>query len=54
MDDRLADVETQAGWPEVRFDRPPGNWDPTGAELMTFVDPVRNLPPMERLDGFRP
>lgn len=53
-DDPLADAETQAGWPEVRFDRPPGDWDLIEGELMTSADLVRDRPPIERLEGLRP
>ncbi len=53
-DDPLADAAIQAGWPEVRFERPGGDWDLIEGELMTFADPGRDLPPIDRLEGFRP
>jgi hypothetical protein len=40
--------------PEVRFDRPEGDWGLIEGELMTFPDPLRDLPPIDRLEGFRP
>jgi gamma-glutamylcyclotransferase (GGCT)/AIG2-like uncharacterized protein YtfP len=53
-DDPLADAATQARWPEVRFDRPERDWDLIHGELLTFADPWRDLPPIDRLEGFRP
>jgi gamma-glutamylcyclotransferase (GGCT)/AIG2-like uncharacterized protein YtfP len=52
--DPLADAATQASWPGVGFDRPDGDWDLIEGELMTFADPLRDLPPIDRLEGFRP
>ena len=34
--------------------RPTGDWDLIHGELVTFTDPQRNLPPIDRLEGFRP
>jgi len=53
-DDPVADAATQASWPGVGFDRPEGDWDLVEGELMTFVDPLSDLPPIDRLEGFRP
>jgi hypothetical protein len=49
-DDPLADARTQVEWPEVRFERPPGDWDLIEGELMTFADPGRDLPPIDGLE----
>jgi gamma-glutamylcyclotransferase (GGCT)/AIG2-like uncharacterized protein YtfP len=32
----------------------PGSWDEIPAELFTFDDPATRLPPLDRLEGFRP
>lgn len=53
-DDPLADAATQAGWPEAGFDLLDGDWDLVEGELMTFPDPLWDLPPMNRLEGFGP
>lgn len=53
-DDPLADEATQTSSPEVRFDRPEGDWDLIEGGLMTFADPGRDLPPIDGLEGFRP
>lgn len=53
-DDPLADAATQVAWPAVRFDRPEGDWDLIEGALMTFAAPWRDLPPIDRLEGFRP
>lgn len=37
-----------------RFGRPTGDWDLIHGELVTFTDPLRDLPPIDRLEGFRP
>jgi gamma-glutamylcyclotransferase (GGCT)/AIG2-like uncharacterized protein YtfP len=54
--DPLADAEAQARiavrdlvMPELE-----GDWDVVHGELITFADPVRHLPPLDRLEGFRP
>ncbi len=54
--DPLADAETQARVaprglviPELE-----GDWDVVHGELITFADPARDLPPLDRLEGFRP
>jgi gamma-glutamylcyclotransferase (GGCT)/AIG2-like uncharacterized protein YtfP len=52
--DPLADGDTQAAWPAVPFERPDGDWDLVEGELMTFPDPLRDLPPIDGLEGFRP
>ena len=33
---------------------PPGAWDLIPAEVFTFDDPETRLPPLDRLEGFRP
>jgi gamma-glutamylcyclotransferase (GGCT)/AIG2-like uncharacterized protein YtfP len=33
---------------------PPGAWDLVTAEVFTFDDPGTRLPPLDRLEGFRP
>ena len=38
----------------LRFGRPTGDWDLIHGELVTFTDPQRDLPPIDRLEGFRP
>lgn len=52
-DDPLADAATQVGWPEVRLERPEGDWDLIEGELMTFANPGWDLPPIDGLEGFR-
>jgi gamma-glutamylcyclotransferase (GGCT)/AIG2-like uncharacterized protein YtfP len=54
--DPLADAETQARiaardlvMPELE-----GDWDTVHGELITFADATRDLPPLDRLEGFRP
>ena len=54
----LADAATQARLaahaPLHAADRPPsGDWDLIHGELITFPDPARDLPPIDRLEGFR-
>lgn len=34
--------------------RPSEDWDLVHGELITFTDPLRNLPPIDRLEGFHP
>ena len=55
----LADAATQARLadlsPQHAADRPPsGYWDLSHGELITVPDPARDLPPIDRLEGFRP
>jgi len=63
----LADAETQARVaprglviPELEGDPPSpegygeAGWDVVHGELITFADPARDLPPLDRLEGFRP
>jgi gamma-glutamylcyclotransferase (GGCT)/AIG2-like uncharacterized protein YtfP len=54
--DPLADARTQAEFaargatvPEVE-----GDWDAVHGEVITFPNPVRDLPPIDRLEGFGP
>ena len=65
--DPLADARTQAEFsahgaemPEVEGDPPSADgyseagWDTVHGEIITFADPARDLPPVDRLEGFRP
>jgi gamma-glutamylcyclotransferase (GGCT)/AIG2-like uncharacterized protein YtfP len=52
--DPLADARRQEDIGTPRFGRPTGDWDLIHGELVTFTDPQRNLPPIDRLEGFRP
>ena len=52
--DPLADAKTQNQTDGLRFKRPSGDWDLIQGELVTFTDPLRYLPPIDRLEGFRP
>ena len=53
-DDPLADACRQQEIGTPRFGRPTGDWDLIHGELVTFTDPLRDLPPIDRLEGFRP
>lgn len=50
----LADARRQQEIEMPRFGRPTGDWDLIHGELVTFTDPQRDLPPIDRLEGFRP
>lgn len=52
--DSLADARRQQEIGTPRFGRPTGDWDLIHGELVTFTDPQRDLPPIDRLEGFRP
>ena len=52
--DPLADARRQREIDTPRFGRPTGDWDLIHGELVTFTDPQRDLPPIDRLEGFRP
>ena len=52
--DPLADARRQQKIGTPRFGRPTGDWDLIHGELVTFTDPQRDLPPIDRLEGFRP
>ena len=52
--DPLADANTQARIPFQGFGKPAGDWDLVHGELVTFTDPLHDLPPINRLEGFRP
>ena len=52
--DPLADARRQHEIGTPRFGRPTGDWDLIHGELVTFTDPQRDLPPIDRLEGFRP
>ena len=49
-----ADARRQQEIGTSRFGRPTGDWDLIQGELVTFTDPQRDLPPIDRLEGFRP
>jgi len=52
--DPLADAGTQAQIRNPQFERPEGDWGLVRGELMTFADPRHDLPPIDRVEGFRP
>jgi gamma-glutamylcyclotransferase (GGCT)/AIG2-like uncharacterized protein YtfP len=52
--DPLADARRQQEIGTPRFGRPTGDWNLIHGELVTFTDPQRDLPPIDRLEGFRP
>ncbi|HPS03008.1 MAG TPA: gamma-glutamylcyclotransferase [Candidatus Sumerlaeota bacterium] len=57
--DPLADAATQARLithmpPHATNRSPTGDWDRIHGELITFPDPLRDLPPIDRLEGFSP
>jgi len=52
--DPLTDARRQQEIDTARFGRPTGDWDLIHGELVTFTDPQRDLPPIDRLEGFRP
>ncbi|MBF0220177.1 MAG: gamma-glutamylcyclotransferase [Gammaproteobacteria bacterium] len=53
--DLLADLRTQkvVDWHETIWNRPQGDWDLIYGELITFANPVNDLPPIDRLEGFK-
>jgi gamma-glutamylcyclotransferase (GGCT)/AIG2-like uncharacterized protein YtfP len=52
--DPMADARRQQEIDTPRFGRPTGDWDLIHGELVTFTDPQRDLPPIDRLESFRP
>jgi gamma-glutamylcyclotransferase (GGCT)/AIG2-like uncharacterized protein YtfP len=52
--DPLADARRQQEVGTPPFDRPTGDWDLIHGELVTFTNPLRELPPIDRLEDFRP
>ena len=52
--DPVADACKQQATDCLSFDRPPGDWDMVRGELVVFANPIRDLPPIDRLEGFRP
>lgn len=52
-DDPVADAITQKCLAETSYNwtRPEGDWDLVHGEVMTFLDPERDLPPIDRLEG---
>ncbi len=53
-DDPLADARVQQRISNPAFTRPAGDWDLVHGELVTFTSPSRDLPPIDRLEGFCP
>ncbi|PKO19388.1 gamma-glutamylcyclotransferase [candidate division BRC1 bacterium HGW-BRC1-1] len=53
-DDPLADARAQQRTSEPEFNRPVGDWDLVHGEMVTFADSSRDLPPIDRLEGFHP
>lgn len=52
--DPLADARRQQEVGKPRFDRPTGDWDLIHGELVSFTAPLRDLPPIDWLEGFCP
>ena len=54
--DPAADLKIQESTPlpPGHGDPPRGDWDRVRGELMTFADPLVDLPPLDRLEGFVP
>jgi len=54
--DPLTDTRIQNSieLPENAMNRPEGDWNLIHGELMTFDNPVFDLPPIDRLEGFNP
>jgi len=55
-DDPVVDAETQASFAalDLAILEADGDWDVVHGELITFADPACDLPPLDRLEGFRP
>ena len=51
--DPLAGSRRQQEFGTPRFGRPTGDWELIQGELVTFTDPQRALPPIDRLEGLR-
>lgn len=49
--DPLADARRQQKIGTPRIGRPTGDWDLIHGELVTFTDPLRDLPPIDRLEA---
>ena len=47
------DARTQEANPPFPVGKPAGDWDWIGGELVTLDDPEADLPPIDRLEGFR-
>lgn len=52
--DPQADLRQQLDASPLEFARPEGDWDLVHGELITLVNPRRDLPPVDRLEAFRP
>lgn len=50
----IADAKTLGHYQQPEFKYPGGDWDLIEGEVVTFPDPLRNIPPIEKLEGFRP
>lgn len=53
-EDILGDARHSQGEGAYPLARPDGDWDLVHGELMTLTDPVRDLPPIDGLEDFRP
>lgn len=47
------DTHRQATIPPFPVGKPAGDWDWVSGELVTLADPEADLPPIDRLEGFR-
>lgn len=47
------DVRVQDATPPLPVGKPTGDWDWVSGELVTLADPEADLPPIDRLEGFR-
>jgi gamma-glutamylcyclotransferase (GGCT)/AIG2-like uncharacterized protein YtfP len=47
------DARLQVTTPPFPVGKPKGDWDWVSGELVTLADPAVNLPPIDRLEGFR-
>lgn len=52
--DPEADLDHQLAVSPLNVNRPEGDWDQVHGELITLVNPRRDLPPVDRLEAFRP
>jgi gamma-glutamylcyclotransferase (GGCT)/AIG2-like uncharacterized protein YtfP len=48
------DAHRQDATPPFPVGKPVGDWDWVRGDLMTLADPEHDLPPIDRLEGFRP
>ncbi|MAL95112.1 MAG: gamma-glutamylcyclotransferase [Haliea sp.] len=52
--DPESDLQQQRTASPLEFARPEGDWDLVHGELVTLVNPRRDLPAVDRLEAFRP